>query len=295
MHAPHEGSTSLAPRARRCPRSPFRRRSRECAGSRTGCRAAPRRRPSVLASSARPSTAAYMSMSAFLPPVHEPPYAMSIFTDRNGVSVEGHAVARVARRRDHRPRSGSDRSRRWPRTVHPGPARTMHRSAPRRDRGPASRRGSSTTTSSASMMPVKLPASTAMFVRVARSSRDRPATPSPLNSSTWPMPFPLLKCSRDRMWSITSLAHTPGPSSPVKHEAHRLRHPHPHVAGEPGVRHVGAADAEREAAERAGHAGVRVGPRHDLPGQRELLDHLVVTDGFAAHGLAVARRPRRTA
>ena len=40
-------------------------------------------------------------MSAFLPPVHEPPYAMSIF-DVAPQLLERDAVARVARRRDHR-------------------------------------------------------------------------------------------------------------------------------------------------------------------------------------------------
>jgi hypothetical protein len=38
---------------------------------------------------------------------------------------------------------------------------------------------------------------------------------------------------------MTSLAHTPGRSSTVEHEAHRLGHLHAHVLREPGVGHVG--------------------------------------------------------
>ncbi len=59
------------------------------------------------------------------------------------------------------------------------------------------------------MMPVKPPASTAMFVSVARSSRDMLVMPSPANSSTLPMPLPLLKNVELRMCSITSFAQTP--------------------------------------------------------------------------------------
>jgi hypothetical protein len=40
-------------------------------------------------------------------------------------------------------------------------------------------------------MPVKPPASTAMLVKVARSSSGRLPTPSPANSSTLPIPDPL--------------------------------------------------------------------------------------------------------
>ena len=73
-----------------------------------------------------------------------------------------------------------------------------------------------------------------------------------------------------------------------QYDAHASRHVHAHVAGEPSVGHVRAADAEGQAAEHARHAGVRVGADHELAGQRQILDHLVVTDGFAARGLAVA-------
>ena len=74
----------------------------------------------------------------------------------------------------------------------------------------------------------------------------------------------------------------------VEDEARRLGDGDAHVLGEPGVGHVGRADAEGEAAERARHAGVRVGAGDELPGERDLLDDLVVADGFRAHELAVA-------
>ena len=102
------------------------------------------------------------------------------------------------------------------------------------------------------------------------------------------MPSPLLKKGCDRMWSITSFAQTPAGSVPCQDEARRLGDGDAHVLREPGVRHVGRADAEREAAERAGHAGVRVGPGDELTGERDLLDDLVVADGLGADELSVA-------
>ena len=74
----------------------------------------------------------------------------------------------------------------------------------------------------------------------------------------------------------------------LQHEARGLRDGDADVLRVPGVRHVGGADAEREAAERAGHAGVRVGAGDELAGKRDLLDHLVVADGFRADELPVA-------
>ena len=71
-------------------------------------------------------------------------------------------------------------------------------------------------------------------------------------------------------------------------EARRLRDGDADVLRVPGVRHVGRTDAEREAAERARHAGVRVGTGDELARERELLDHLVVADGLRADELAVA-------
>ncbi len=101
-------------------------------------------------------------------------------------------------------------------------------------------------------------------------------------------PRPLLKNGWLRMWSITSFAQTPRAEPAAQDEARRLGHGDAHVAREPRVGHVGRADAEREAAERARHARVRVGARDDLPGERDLLDHLVVADGLRADELAVA-------
>jgi hypothetical protein len=59
------------------------------------------------------------------------------------------------------------------------------------------------------MMPVKPPASTAMFVSVARSSIGIVPRPGPANSSTLPMPREVRKKGWLRMKSITSLALTP--------------------------------------------------------------------------------------
>ncbi len=71
-------------------------------------------------------------------------------------------------------------------------------------------------------------------------------------------------------------------------DAHALGHAHAHVAGQPGIGHVGRADAEGEAAEGAGHARVRVGAGDELPGQGDRLEHLGVADGLGAGGAAVA-------
>ena len=64
------------------------------------------------------------------------------------------------------------------------------------------------------MMPVKPPASTAMFVSVARSSSPIAAMPSPANSSTLPIPCPDRQNGWDSRCSMTSFAHTPARSLP---------------------------------------------------------------------------------
>jgi hypothetical protein len=126
-------------------------------------------------------------------------------------------------------------------------------------------------------------------VRERRALVERHArTPSPANSRTLPMPSPVLKNGCARMWSITSFAQTPGAELARQLEARRLGHGDAHVARVPGVGHVGRADAEGEAAERARHARVRVGPDDDLPGEGDLFDHLVVADGLGADELPVA-------
>ena len=79
-----------------------------------------------------------------------------------------------------------------------------------------------------------------------------------------------------------------GPRRVLQDEARGLGNGDADVLRVPGVRHVGGADAEREAAERAGHARVRVGAGDELTGQRDLLDHLVVADGLRADELPVA-------
>ena len=78
---------------------------------------------------------------------------------------------------------------------------------------------------------------------------------------------------------MTSLRAHAGPELPVELKA-RVSGTDAHVLREPGVRHVGRADAEREAAERARHAGVRVGAGDELARERDLLDDLVVADGL---------------
>ncbi len=90
------------------------------------------------------------------------------------------------------------------------------------------------------------------------------------------------------MWSITSFAQYPVAELPREDEARRLGDGDAYVLRVPGVRHVGRPDPEREAAEGAGHAGVRVGPRDDLAREGDLLDDLVVADGLAAGELPVA-------
>ncbi len=72
----------------------------------------------------------------------------------------------------------------------------------------------SITSSSAAMMPVKPPASTAMLVSVARSSSGRRNTPSPVNSSTLPMPWLVRKKGSAKSASMMSLAVVPAGSAP---------------------------------------------------------------------------------
>jgi hypothetical protein len=120
----------------------------------------------------------------------------------------------------------------------------------------------------------------AMLVSVACSSRASCPRPGPANSSTLPMPRPLEEGLAEDVQHHVLGAHAR--AGAAQHEAHRLGHLHAHVLGEPGVGHVGRADAEREAAERAGHAGVAVGARDHLARQRDVLDHRVVADGLAA-------------
>ncbi len=96
-----------------------------------------------------------------------------------------------------------------------GSARTRRRSSASRD-DPRIAIRYSTTTSSAAMMPVKAPASTAMLVSVARSPRDSAAKAGPSNSSTLPTAPPSLISGRASRYSMTSLAHTPAPSAPFR-------------------------------------------------------------------------------
>ncbi len=125
--------------------------------------------------------------------------------------------------------------------------------------------------------------------RGALVERHARATPSPANSSTLPMPWPVLKNGWRRMWSITSFARDARRgAAPSRTKRAVCGHGDPDVPREPGVGHVGRAHAEREAAERARHARVAVGADDELPGERDLLDDLVVADGLRADELPVA-------
>src|ERR1700749_1816836 len=66
----------------------------------------------------------------------------------------------------------------------------------------------------------------------------------------------------------------------LQDEAHDLGDFDANVLRVPGVRHVGRADAEGEAAEHARHAGVRVCADDELTRKRDVLPDRVVTDGF---------------
>ena len=138
-------------------------------------------------------------------------------------------------------------------------------------------------------MPVKPPASTAMFVSVARSSSGRCAIAVARElEHLADARRRVLKNGCARMWSITSFAQTPARSLPCRTKRAVSGTVTRTSLREPRVRHVGRADAEREAAERARHAGVRVGAGDELAGKRELLDDLVVADGLRADELSVA-------
>jgi hypothetical protein len=75
----------------------------------------------------------------------------------------------------------------------------------------------------------------------------------------------------------------------------------PHGPGDEGVGHVGRADAEGHAAQRAAVRRVRIGARHQLPGQRVVLGHhrvrdagdvaAVVRAGFVLGERAMVRSP----
>ena len=70
--------------------------------------------------------------------------------------------------------------------------------------------------------------------------------------------------------------------STSKYEADDFGDSDAYVFRVPGVRHVGRADPEGEAAEHARHARVRVRADDELAGQRNVLNDCVVADGLGA-------------
>src|SRR2546421_334531 len=70
--------------------------------------------------------------------------------------------------------------------------------------------------------------------------------------------------------------------SSAKYEADDFGDSDAYIFRVPGVRHVGRADPEGEAAEHARHARVRVCADDELAGERDVLDDCVVADGLGA-------------
>ena len=101
MQAPHDGSTSLRP-----PSSKTRGSALLFGVAANVLRAELDVEVTPSATRLPCSTAAedpaYMSMSAFLPPVHEPPYAMSILTVARRLAFQRDRRCADRRRRDHR-------------------------------------------------------------------------------------------------------------------------------------------------------------------------------------------------
>ena len=132
-------------------------------------------------------------------------------------------------------------------------------------------------------MPVKPPSSAVMLVSVARSSVDSCATAAPANSNTLPTPAPArIARQREQMQHDVLRGHARRAAGHRSSMRSDLRHGHAHRAGDERVRHVGRADAERDAAERAAMRRVRVGADDDLPRQRVALGHHRVRDAVRA-------------
>ncbi len=69
---------------------------------------------------------------------------------------------------------------------------------------------------------------------------------------------------------------------PADDHLHRLRHLHANIFGDPGIEHVGGADAEGDAAHRAHMRRVRIRADVHLPGQRVGFQHHGVADALAS-------------
>ena len=138
----------------------------------------------------------------------------------------------------------------------------------------------SSVSSSGSMIPVVPPASTAMLVNVARSSIGQF--------------FKILAGKLEHLADAFARLHVLAGKDDEHHVlrrhvvalltlqnvTHSFRNANANVFRVPGVRHVSRANAERETAEHAGHARVRVGADNDLSGQREIFDDGVMTNRF---------------
>ena len=117
-----------------------------------------------------------------------------------------------------------------------------------------------------------------MLVSVARSSVASARDDRPANSNTLPTPAPARIAGSASRCSTTSLAVSPAGSRPSSSMRRLSRHGDAHRAGDERVRHVGGADAEGDAAERAAVRRVRIGADDDLARQRVVLGHHRVRD-----------------
>ena len=133
--------------------------------------------------------------------------------------------------------------------------------------------------SSASMMPVNPPSSTAMLVeRRALVERQRAHRRAGELEDLADAGAVAERGQREHVEHHVLRGQTPRGSRPSSSTRRLSRHGHANRAGDQGVRHVGRADAEREAAERAAMQRVRVGADDELPRQRVVLGHHRVRD-----------------
>ena len=126
-----------------------------------------------------------------------------------------------------------------------------------------------------------------MLVSVARSSMFIARTAAPPNSKTRPTPAPARMSGSASRCSTRSFALTPGGSRAVDLDAQHLGHGKAHRAGHEGIGHLGGADTEGDAAQRAAVRRVRIGADDQLARQRVALGHQRVRDALRTFALGL--------